>query len=114
MSTQQPKEPKNFFKRYEMCSGRVIYTREPTFTDVEMATQKNSTEAGGINSIGFSKEIVMNVILALKRKNGEFVDISNRDILFSQILSLQESLQLIGSMDMFGIDIKKNTPLKEV
>ena len=110
----QPKEPKKWDYKVTLDSGRIVYTRSPTWGDVESVSSLVKNEKGETNEIAFLREMFTNVILALQRNNGEFVDLTNRNELFSKILTFDEAAQIAFNGEELGLVIKKNPPKVEM
>ena len=110
----QPKEPQKWDYKVTLETGRVVYLRSPSWGDFEAVSEIATGDDGNMRGPAFLREMFTNIILALQRKNGEFVDLTNRDVLFSKILSLDEAMQLISHPERFGLGLKKNAPKVEL
>ena len=74
--------------------------------DQRMATQF-ATRGGQFNPIDFSQEFVSLVIVQINRVNGDIIDITNKNKIFSEILTYEEASQLLLHYeDILGLEKK--------
>ena len=86
--------PKDTKYKITLDTGRVICFKELSFRDFRLASQANTTDDGNLDGLGMVEELAKSNVLALFRANGESVDITNREKLFDDILTLEESIQI--------------------
>ena len=106
--------PKGTKYKITLDTGRIICLKEISFRDFRIASQSNTSEEGNLDGLGMLEELTKSSILALFRANGESVDITNREKLFDEILTLEESIQLTTHPENFGLVLKKKAPKLEV
>ena len=102
--------PKGAKYRVKFETGRVLYCREPKFSDMRNAAQMASDGVGGIQALAYLTAQIQSQVLALHRNNGEPVDITNRAALFDNILDYSEARQLVEYPQLIGHSMKKKPP----
>lgn len=102
--------PKGAKRKVTLDTGRILYFREPKFSDVRQASQIATSPQGAFDSMVCAQELVQLLCVGVKRKNGEYVDITNKDKFFDEILSFDEASQILQNPDVIGLDLKKKPP----
>ena len=108
------KTPEGAKVKVTLDTGRVLFFRESTFRDMRLASEISTKSEGNFDAWEYVMEIVKSTIIALHRKNGEAVDINNREKLFDEILTKDEGVQIILNPETVGINLKKNPPKMEM
>ena len=104
------KIPKNAKVEVELETGRKVYLREPKMSDQRIASRIASQD-GSFSALAYIEEMIKLLILALYRKNGEEVDITNRDKMMDDILTYAEVQQLMKKAAELGISLEKKDPV---
>ena len=106
------KTPKGTKYKRKLETGRIICFREPTWSDQRMASEI-ATKDGVFKPMRFVEEMIQLMCIGLFRKNGEPVDISNKEKFFDDILTYGEANQLIQHPNSFGLSLEKKSPKVE-
>lgn len=99
-------------RKVTFATGRKMLFRDPKFSDIRQAGAKASR--GGFDPMGFLAEQIRIIAVALLRKNGEEVDITNRDKLFEEILTYAEGQQLLQNPNCLGLELETTEPEVEM
>lgn len=114
MESEKSKWPEGAKREVVLETGRILYLRDPKFSDMRQASQIGTNESGSLDPIVWICEMIQLMTLSLKRANGEDVDITNRAKFFDDILSFDECQQLIQNPEILGLSLKKNPPVVKV
>ena len=100
-------------KELTLSTGKKLYFRKPKVIDHDQALAY-ATREGDVDGMLFSKDYLQRLLIAVQRKNNEFIKLNPGINIFRQegVLNFEEISEVVNSFEDLGLLSKKKGVVK--